>query len=232
MLGAGLAAIALAVLASQQMGPPRRGWVAGVLRRLDQAACRAVDGALLRLRGASGPDPVVELCTGLCAELRAGVPARTAMVEVAGSVGVAPRARSAALLGEPVAEALLHDAAAAASPGLAAVATCWRVAGHTGAGLVDGLERVAELARSRERLAGDLAAETAAPRATARVLTLLPLFGLGLGQLFGADPVRWLVGGPIGIACLAVGAAFLIVGRLWVLRIMRGALPSPSDGWT
>jgi tight adherence protein B len=59
----------------------------------------------------------------------------------------------------------------------------------------------------------------AEPRATAVVLSLLPLLGLGLGAVLGADPLAWLLGSRAGLVVLAAGLALEAVGAWWAWRI-------------
>ena len=165
------------------------------------------------------------LCASLVSELRAGSAPGSALLAAAPDSALVPRARTAALVGEPLAPALAEDARRAGSVPLAGVAACFSAAQDSGAGLADGLVRVAALGRAQRRVTDDLAAETAAPRATARILSLLPLVGLGLGELLGAHPVSWLLGGPAGWICLFVGALFIVAGQMWVRTIMRSGLP-------
>jgi tight adherence protein B len=198
---------------------------------LERVAGRLADLVLGWLRGPPPADDIGGLCTAICAELRAGAPPDRALLEASRHSRLIPRSRAAAMLGEPIADALAADAAAAvnasdgASPALAGMAACWSAAADSGAGLAEGLERVATLAWAHRRVRADLEAETAAPKATARTLALLPVIGLVLGQVLGASPVSWLLGDPIGRACLAGGALLQVAGRLWAGRILQQALP-------
>jgi tight adherence protein B len=102
------------------------------------------------------------------------------------------------------------------------LAGAWSVADRHGAPLADLLAgtladlrwRLAFEARVRARLAG--------PRATAGVLTALPLLGLGLGHLLGADPLGVLRGGLLGQGLLLVGSGLLLAGLVWSDRIATG----------
>jgi tight adherence protein B len=62
----------------------------------------------------------------------------------------------------------------------------------------------------------------AGPKATARVLALLPAVGLLLGSGLGGSPVAWLLGTPLGWLMLALGLGLEAVGLWWVRRLVRG----------
>ena len=61
--------------------------------------------------------------------------------------------------------------------------------------------------------------QLAGPRATARMLSGLPLIGIALGMLLGADPVGFLLGSPVGLGCLVTGVVLTAVGMWWTNRI-------------
>jgi tight adherence protein B len=104
---------------------------------------------------------------------------------------------------------------------LAQVAACWLV-GAGGAGLVDAIQHVAASARAAEDVRVEMEAQLAGPRSTARLLSILPVVGLGLGIMLGADPVSWLVGSMPGRICLALGIALTLIGTWWTGRIAVG----------
>lgn len=225
-----LTAAALAALAALVLrGAPRPSgrwrfddWMA--------AAGERVAGWLTDVIHRPSRDLVPGLCAALAAELRAGAPPDAALREAAERYPVVPRGAAAARLGADVATALQRDAQRARSPALLGLAACWRVAGTTGAGLAEGVEQVAATALGEERVRQDLAAELAAPRATSRVLMLLPLVGLGLGELLGAAPIAWLLGSPAGRACLAIGVLLMAAGALWSHRMIATAVPAEAVG--
>jgi tight adherence protein B len=64
-----------------------------------------------------------------------------------------------------------------------------------------------------------LEAQLAGPRATARMLATLPLIGLAMGMLMGADPLQWLLGTAPGLLCLLGGALLTVAGMAWTGRI-------------
>ncbi|EUA85128.1 type II secretion system protein F [Mycobacteroides abscessus subsp. abscessus] len=64
----------------------------------------------------------------------------------------------------------------------------------------------------------------AGPRATAVVLTGLPVAGIGLGQMIGARPLSVLCAGGVGGALLVVGVTLACAGLLWADAITGKAL--------
>lgn len=156
----------------------------------------------------------------LAAELRAGQPLRRALAR-AYDDSIAPRARSAARFGGDVAAALRDDARPAGRSALASVAACWSVAEGNGAGLATALERLVDQERESEDVRVQLAAHLAAPRATSRMLMLLPLIGVGLGFALGADPLTFLLGSPMGNGCLVIGVGLILLGLWWTSRIVH-----------
>ena len=70
----------------------------------------------------------------------------------------------------------------------------------------------------RQRFADHLEAALSGARATAIVLAGLPILGVLLGQLVGARPLSFLLGG--GAAALAVGSTLLCAGVVWSDRVI------------
>lgn len=98
-----------------------------------------------------------------------------------------------------------------------------RMSENAGAPLATSLERAAEHAEERiDALLGRQSA-LAAPRATGRILSWLPLIGLGLGMLMGSDPLGVLTGSVAGALAGLLGLALALIGRGWTARLMRRA---------
>lgn len=159
----------------------------------------------------------IDALAALAAELRSGQLPADALVNATTSPPVWPHAVAAAVQHGDVAAGL--DADATTQSSLRALAACWRLAEHSGSGLADAVDRLVASARADERVRGELQAQLAAPRASARMLALLPLFGIALGLAMGADPLHWLLGSPLGLLSLAIGAALIALGLWWTGRI-------------
>jgi tight adherence protein B len=52
------------------------------------------------------------------------------------------------------------------------------------------------------------------------MLALLPALGLLLGIAVGGDPVGWLLGTPLGLACMVLGLLLVAAGLTWASRIV------------
>jgi tight adherence protein B len=71
----------------------------------------------------------------------------------------------------------------------------------------------------RQRFSGHVVSAMAGARATATILAALPVLSVLLGQLIGADPVAFLLGGHVGGWLLVVGVTLVCGGLLWSDRI-------------
>ena len=76
----------------------------------------------------------------------------------------------------------------------------------------------------RQRFADRNRAALAGARATAAILAGLPLLGVAMGQLIGAHPVRFLIGGGAGGILLMVGVGLVAAGLVWADRIIERVL--------
>jgi len=220
------AVVAAAVVAGVVAGPggALAGTVAGstwLRRRSRRRADAAAAVAGLEL---------AEALARICDELRAGAHPGAALAGIDAD-GAAARAAlqpalAAAELGETVPTAL---ARAAAPAGLAAdvdrVTAAWTLSDRHGVPLATVLAAVAADLRWRVEFGNRVRAELAGPRATATVLTLLPLLGLAFGQLMGADPLGVLRDGLLGTLLLGCGTLLTAAGVAWSEHILRAAVP-------
>lgn len=173
---------------------------------------------------------VIELCAAMVAELRAGRLPVEALLRAAQEVpsgtsrpSVAPHAVSAARSGLDLVAALRADAAAPGAEGLRGLVACLQVSGDTGAGLALAVARLVAALRAEQERRRRIAAELAAPQATARLLAALPILGLALGHAMGADPLRVLTGTGWGRLVVVVGIALDGAGFLWVRALAARA---------
>ncbi|ULE35056.1 type II secretion system F family protein [Mycobacterium sp. IDR2000157661] len=99
------------------------------------------------------------------------------------------------------------------------LAVCWQLAHAHGLAVATLMQTAQRDIAARERFCAQVAAGMAGARTTATVLAGLPVLGIGLGQLIGAEPVRFLLWGGAGQWLLAVGVALSCAGLTWSDRI-------------
>jgi tight adherence protein B len=220
-----LATGSLAVLAAATaVSVPAPALVAGAV------AAAAVVGRIrrrrrmrLRLREGRALAAALELLTG---ELRVGAHPIAAFAvaasESVGGVGDSLRAvASRAQLGADVADGI--RAAAGASPVPQywnRLAVCWDLAAEHGLPMSVLMRTAHRDIVDRQRFADRTHAALAGARATAAILAALPLLGVLFGQLIGAEPLRFLLGGGLGGALLIIGVTFICAGVAWADRII------------
>ncbi|RLP74126.1 hypothetical protein D9V32_13870 [Mycetocola tolaasinivorans] len=110
------------------------------------------------------------------------------------------------------------------------LAAVWSASALTGAALAEGIRVLAKTLRARARVARDVAASAAGPRASARLVGVIPLLSLFFGEALGFPIVYTLVGTPPGRVLLAVGLLLLLLTALWIrLLVRRAFLAIPED---
>jgi tight adherence protein B len=181
-----------------------------------------VRALLIRVRGESAlarsrREDTIAAIGALAAELRAGTTPAQALAITGGSPPVWPHTHAAALHHGDISTALILDSREI--PELSALNACWRVGIHSGSGLATSVSRLALSLREAQETRFQLEAELAGPRATARMLALLPAVGIGLGYLMGAQPLTWLISNPLGWLSLVVGVSLTGVGVWWTSAI-------------
>ena len=146
-------------------------------------------------------------------------------------------AAHAASLGRPVAPAIRTEAGVDASRSTersrgargrsaaiwGSVAACIETSEASGSPLAAVLDRLAAQFESDADAAAARSVALAGPKATAKVLSMLPVAGLGLGILMGVDPLGLLLSTPLGAACLTLGSVLTLLGRWWSSRLVSAA---------
>ena len=135
----------------------------------------------------------LDTLAGLAADLRAGLPP----AEAQGSGGEGDRLRRL-------------------------TNSVWHLAERTGAPAADLVERIEADARATDRAGASASAQAAGAQATSMLLAALPLAGLGLGVLMGADPLHVLLRTPVGAACGVAAVVLQTAGLLWSERLVGG----------
>lgn len=161
----------------------------------------------------------------LSGELQIGAHPATAFAvaaeETAGPVGASCRAVAArARLGADVAAGLRGVAETSA---LAAqwerLAVCWQLATDHGLAMSPLMRAAQRDIAERQRFSGQVRSAMAGARATATILAALPVLSVLMGQLIGARPLPFLLGGGLGGWLLVVGLTLICGGLLWADRI-------------
>jgi tight adherence protein B len=166
---------------------------------------------------------VLEFCDSLTAELQAGLPASTALERACEPWPELAPVRAASRIDGDVPDAFRVVAQMPGAAGLAAVAAAWDVASRSGAGLAAVVDRVTESLRHDADAAAEVTAALGPPRATARMLLVLPVLGLGLGISMGANPVEFLLTTAPGLGCLFIGVLLALAGVTWVEHLAARA---------
>ena len=220
---AALAALCLSAAVWTFLAPPRAVHrVRNVLRPREPPArpSRLENLKDRRTRPRRWRTSVIELCDGMAAELAAGRAPEDAFTA------------SAAVLDPPISKELLECrdlthltqlARAPGAEGLRLLEACLRVGSERGGTLATVLDGLAAALRDEEAQRQDVSVQLAGPRATARLLAVLPLLGIGMAAALGADPLSFLCGSLPGLACLIAGVALDIAGVYWTTRLARAA---------
>ena len=157
----------------------------------------------------------------LAAYVRAGRSLRQAVADAAGEVPE-PSARAlrdaaaAVALGASPAEALSALGADTDVTHLRAVVDMQTRAGGDLALLLD---RFADVLRGREELRRAAAVATAQARATGRMVTAMPVFGVAALWLLDRPGFMLVVGSPLGWAALALSVVLAALGHALIARI-------------
>jgi tight adherence protein B len=172
---------------------------------------------------APGALDIAHLLDRLAAVLGTGVTPQTAWQIVADAQEPGPlRSLSRALAagGDPQQVA---RGALARSSAVHTLAVALEVSRRSGAPLAAILHSLSDALRDLHDASQARRSAFAGPRSTARILLALPVLGIGLGMVLGADPLRTLLETGPGRVLLAVGLGLTIAGWWWMRRLMGSA---------
>lgn len=172
----------------------------------------------------------VEALHGMITELRRGAHPALAAAGVAETAGVGPVFASiadAARIGARVEDGLLARSAEVRHlrSELERFAVAWRLSSEHGLALAELLEALHRDLEHRVRARAKLRAQLSGARASGWVLAGLPVFGVVLGQLIGADPLGVLTKNGLGGSLLLVGIVLIAGGLTWTARLTEQAVP-------
>lgn len=114
------------------------------------------------------------------------------------------------------------------TPPWRALGACWSISRTTGAPLGLALEALAEALADISRTQRGVRAALAGPRATMRLVMVLPVIGVLGGELGGQNTASFLLGSSLGLGLLALGA-LMMAGAWWWLRLLQDRA-SPPEG--
>lgn len=103
------------------------------------------------------------------------------------------------------------------------VSAAWQVATAVGAPLAESLRALSVALRDAQEAADDVRVALAEPAGTAKLMGWLPLVAVLLGVALGFDTFGTLIGNPIGIVCLVLGAALIIGAQRWNSALVKQA---------
>jgi tight adherence protein B len=142
---------------------------------------------------------------------------------------LAEQVAAASRAGRAIDEAIVVAAAQLAVPGerdaWRGLAAAWAVATDAGAPLASTLRDFAESLRGLAQAQREIAIALAAPRATARLVLVLPVVGVLFGLLLGFNTLGTLFTTAPGWVCLVVGSALMVVAWRWNRRLVARAQP-------
>ena len=174
-----------------------------------------------RGRAAAGVagEEVFGACQLLAGLLRVGHVPTAALRIAARDAPILAEAAAVQEVGGPVAPALRRCGARPGCESLVELGIAWEVAERTGASLNATLDALTGRLSARRTVGHMVAAELSAPRATGRLLAVLPVAGVLLGYSFGGDPLAFLTGSLPGQLSLTAGIALGCAGVVWTERI-------------
>lgn len=236
-VAAGLAGLAVWVFSAPSSARLRLEAVTGARRIVPgSGALRRARDRWERLRAERKEESlwrasVIEVCDGMAAELRAGRAPHAAFAHAAavvdprvgGPIMTEWRRCEAEGTGTGLDVALERLADRPGAGGLRMLAACWRIGADKGGAFAPVIEGLAAALRDEEAQRREIAAHLAGPRATARLLAVLPVLGVGMAAALGADPLSFLFGTLPGLACLAAGVGLDLGGLWWTRRLARSA---------
>lgn len=178
--------------------------------------------------GEEESDRLASAAEALAVLLDAGISPPSAWRHV-GRTNPHPRIRRVAArieAGASVDDALAAEAGSSGHDGgLPALAAAWIVADAAGSPLSPALRGAAAALRDRAEVVREVGVALSGPRSTARLVSWLPLVGVGFSLLLGVDVLGVLTGNPVGPAVLGAGAGLAVLGRLWTAALVRRATP-------
>lgn len=166
---------------------------------------------------------VAEVVDALAAELGAGVLPARALAHLAEDTPSLGSVAATSRLGGDIPYALRSVSSQSGAEVLSELASAWEVSERSGAPMAKVLGRLADRLRDERELRREIDAGLGPARSTARIMAVLPVFGLAMGTGTGVNPLQTLTATVFGSLCLAAGSALACVGLSWVDAIAARA---------
>jgi tight adherence protein B len=225
--------LVLLVVAALAAGSPRAALLTAIAAGAVAGGTVLWEGRRRRRVSVEVAGRVLETCELVAGELAAGQAPAAALQRAADAWPPLAPVAEAFRVGSDVPDAFRR--VAEDLPGaqdLRLVAAAWQVAHRTGTGLTQAVDRVSEGLRAAAATRRVVQGELASARATARLVAGLPVLALLMGSGAGGDPWGFLLGRPVGLACLAGGLTFAFAGLWWIEAIARDVDRSAgARGW-
>ncbi len=223
VLAAGLVAGVASALGALTLGAPAP--VSVLIAVVVTGAPSGVVAVLAARRRAAFAAELPDVLALLAGTLRAGVPLTAALEAVAGEAGgpVAPELQRVAgetALGRPLPEALVAMGRRMRSDEVAWVGMAVEIHQQAGGNLAEVLDTVARTVADGQRLRREVAALTAEGRLSAIVLGVLPVGLAAVITVVNPGYLATLVQAPMGTTLLVGAGAGMVVGFVWMRRIV------------
>ncbi len=105
----------------------------------------------------------------------------------------------------------------------------WQLARQLGSAPAVALERLASVFESQEQTKRKIETAFAGPKATARLVGVLPIIALVFAQLASLNPIAIITGSSVGALPFGFGLLLLLAGQRWSNLLILKAQPSDLD---
>lgn len=105
----------------------------------------------------------------------------------------------------------------------------WSVATKAGGSMSAVILRLADVMQARREAEREAQLAYASPRATARLVLVLPFIAIVMGELLGMHPLLAIFKSSAGAISVALGLLLLVVGKIWSDRMLKKATPVIQD---
>ena len=174
-------------------------------------------------------DAIARLLGNMTADLRAGASFPAALKHGANDLAANSTASVEVKAAITTAAVIAHRGGsvstvlAASHPQLKNLGSLCTLSEKHGIPLSDVFEQAHNHIEARKRHRAATKASLLGPQATAIVLTLLPLAGILMGTIMGANPIGFLLGGGIGGLLLVIGVGLACAGFSWSRILITNA---------